>query len=470
MLKTKNIAPWSLTISWIVVWGFCWQSTAFLNRYPVQIATPPSLPALCSSKSSADDLSNETPEERAERMKLVRQIQATFYKDDADDSDDENPQQQSPRRLVEVDTSQDDTLTNVPLFRVQWTELIGFQNVLNIHEPHYTHMFRRIIQGPKPWRYGHIFLPNGSKNLNNPTYRYDNPNNKATRVGTLMQITDVMEDEDSGRLGLVVQAIERFEISDVTQHEPYTIATVTLLPDEEFCPTNLDDQKKGSSAKVLNELEKWYEWENYPTLYNDCIDQEVDGGQTLRVTPLVNYNSEFFADEISIGVGDDDDEFSDDVPMDNQLVAELEYKVWISLDELLRVLGEASGMRVPIPSQLLGLLPKELPKGLEEHGWPEQFRIEQFAQELQQRNAEIGTYTKSPFLRVAENYNYPSLRRARRFSYVVWILLDSILGLLGPQAVPNRQGLLECMTISERLSAAYEQLEQINSVLRQKRL
>jgi len=429
-LYTASVAFWSV-FTIFCSFLFPLQAGAFLPT----ATTPSSHLSSELFSTSPDDLSNESPEEYAERMKLVRKIQASFYKDE------EIP-------LVDVDG--DNTLTNVPLFRVQWTELIGFQNILNIHEPHYTHMFRRVIQGPKPWRFGHVYLPEGSKNLNNPTYRYDNPNNKASKVGTLMQISDVMEMED-GRFGLIVQAIERFEIANVTQHEPYTLATVRLKPDDEF-------YSDSTSWTTLAELEKWYEWENCPTKYSDCDDQG-----RLQVSPLVNYNSNFFADEISLGASAD----NPGVATDNRLVAELEYKVWVALDELLAVLGEASGMRVPIPSQLLGLLPNELPIGME--SWPKDFRVETVAQELQTRNANVGTYTKSPFLRVSENLSYPPLRRARRFSFVVWILLDSILGLLGPKAVPNKQGLLECTSIAERLSAAYEQLDQINGVLRQKR-
>lgn len=33
-------------------------------------------------------------------------------------------------------------IDNLPLWRVQWTELPGYQNELNVHVAHYTHMFR----------------------------------------------------------------------------------------------------------------------------------------------------------------------------------------------------------------------------------------------------------------------------------------------------------------------------------------
>jgi hypothetical protein len=397
-------------------------------------------------------------------MKLVRQIQATFYKDHGDelplvtapasaaaavttsaskDNDHSNPDKDGSMNSLSL-------LENVPLFRVQWTELCGYQNMLNIHEPHYTHMFRRILQGPKPWRFGHVYLPNGSKNLYNPDFRYDNPNTKACHVGTLMQISDVMDVVEDGRLGLIVQAIERFEITNVTQHEPYTMATVRLLPEEELAST-------ATATSPLEELEKWHEWENYPTKYSECDAQRG----YPQVTPLVNYNFNFFADEISIGInendGDRENVIDDDIH--RVLVLELEYKVWVALDTLLTTLGEVSGLRIPVPSQLLVLLPTH-----PSTPWPENFRIEKYAQQLQALNVDIGTYTKSPFLRVAENINYPSLRRTRRLSYAVWILLEAILG----PSSPHRQSLLESTTIAERLTGAYEQLEEITRTLKAK--
>lgn len=31
-------------------------------------------------------------------------------------------------------------------------------------------MFERLLRQPRPWRYGHVLLPEGSKNLGNPEY------------------------------------------------------------------------------------------------------------------------------------------------------------------------------------------------------------------------------------------------------------------------------------------------------------
>ena len=42
------------------------------------------------------------------------------------------------------------------------------QEVLHVHVPHYCHMFGDVMAGPRPWQFGHFFLPGGSANLSNP--------------------------------------------------------------------------------------------------------------------------------------------------------------------------------------------------------------------------------------------------------------------------------------------------------------
>jgi hypothetical protein len=55
--------------------------------------------------SNPDVFKDETPAEKEERMKFVRQIQASFYQDEGDN------------HLVEA--TKDDSFENVPLFRVR---------------------------------------------------------------------------------------------------------------------------------------------------------------------------------------------------------------------------------------------------------------------------------------------------------------------------------------------------------------
>jgi hypothetical protein len=105
---------------------------------------------------------------------------------------------------------------------------------------------------------------------------------------------------------------------------------------------------------------------------------------------------------------------------------ELEYKVWVALDNMLCLLGTFSGWQVPVPSQLRGLLPTALPPGISK--WPKYFRLKAIAEQLQTKNGNIGTYTKSPFVCISQCSTY--VRRARQLSFVVWVLLDSMLGSL----------------------------------------
>jgi Lon protease-like protein len=202
------------------------------------------------SSAANDIFENETPEEREERMKLVRQIQGSFYQQRGDDLDDDPL----------VSQMEEGVFTSVPLFRVQWTELPGYQNVLNIHVPHYTHMFRKILAGPKPWRFGHVYLPGGSENLGNPQYALKEGTD-ATLVGTLMQISDVFEQED-GRLTMIVQGVERFQVKESLQSEPFAMATVQLLPDDEVASSLLSSPSDLSPhAKYADDFEEWNKWE-----------------------------------------------------------------------------------------------------------------------------------------------------------------------------------------------------------------
>ena len=39
------------------------------------------------------------------------------------------------------------------------------QEVLHVHVPHYVDMFERIMAGPRPHRFAHLYLPGGSASL-----------------------------------------------------------------------------------------------------------------------------------------------------------------------------------------------------------------------------------------------------------------------------------------------------------------
>jgi len=371
-------------------------------------------------------LENETPEKRNERMKLVRKIQQSFYQQD---------------ELV-LSKASKNMLENVPLFRVQWVELPGYQNILNIHVPHYTHMFRRIMSSPKPWRFGHVYLPGGSENLDNPMYSLNDAASKATTCGTLMHISDVVELED-GRFAMVVQGMERFQVVNAIQNVPYSIANIRLLPDVEF---ESSDSDSSAHANCQKDFVHWNEFEILPTLFNKKI---------TAISPLSNYNSHFFPDELVFG-----DSTTTTTSTDNLRTKEIEFKVWVALDEMLRLLS-STGLQVSVPSQLLGLLPTD-----PFLSWPINFQLESYALQFEQKNANVGTFSKSPFVRVSLCESYPSLRRAKRLSYSIWILLDNLLASVGTDGKPSQQELLELTSVNDRLALVYRHLESINISLR----
>jgi hypothetical protein len=147
------------------------------------------------------------------------------------------------------------------------------------------------------------------------------------------------------------------------------------------------------------------------------------------------------------------------VERDKQKITRLEYDVWVALDTMIRLLAQLQpDLRIPVPAQLLGLLPVDVPGN---NKWPKDFRLEEYANQLQSNNAEIGTTTKFPFVRIAENSSYPLLRRASRLSYVIWVILDSIV----LEGAPTKQDLLEETSIAKRLEKAQMRLKTVNMLL-----
>ena len=406
---------------------------------------------------SYNPIENETPEERESRMKLVRELQKSFYKDE------ETPKSASTNTNI---------IENLPLWRVQWTELPGSQNVLNVHVPHYTNMFQKILKGQtKAWGddenndlttttddlnqesnfyFGHIFLPKGSENLDNPEYEL-----QVGDVGTLMKISDSRQQSD-GRLTLVVQALERFEISNVIRsHSPYGIADVKVCVDRE------------QQQHLYNETDDpfgHHPFEYRTVSIEECEITGDDGTVVgLRVSPLSNYDNTT-CKEMPLSVSNNKD-------CDQVLVAESD--VWIALDTLLKLLRIANnGAGVPVPTQLLGLLPRLRSTKDDDHtiiqdDWPPKYSLETFANGMQEKYATVGTYSKSPFVRVDDNKNYSPLRRAQRFSYVVWTLTDSIV--LPESSVNNKfspENILKLTSTLERLELALDKIQKISQLLK----
>ena len=390
------------------------------------------------SSSSADPNELETPEERRLRMDLVRSLQRSFYADD---------------EAGIVEDAGDGLLRNVPLWRVQWTELPGYQNVLHVHVAHYTHMFNRVLSGPGPHLFGHLYLPGGSDNMNNPEYRLGSKESKAVEVGTLMRISD-HERLDDGRLVLVVQALSRFRVTEATQHAPYAVATVEIVPDLE------EGGEMPSASDRAEEDNRWTPFEIRPTLLGESAEE---GGAGAGVSPLANYDASAVPPSTTAAPSSSSS---------SAAALDLEREVWIAIDETIRLLtalAPSLEVRIPIPTQILGLLPLADP---ERQPWPDSFRLSEYAELLQRQSggALVGTASKSPFVRVDEAVAdcggsfYPRRRRARRLSFAVWVLLESLSA--GTAPAMTRQQVLEMGSVSERLGAAWAQLRAINDVLR----
>lgn len=490
-----------------------------------RLVNTPSLPkplfvALPNSNSNGDEsipdesLPSPSNEQERERMEQIRHIQRSFYQD-------EGTGIQPPQRGSTI-------IKDLPLWRVQWTELPGYQNVLNVHVPHYTNMFLKILNSKDvEHRYfGHIYLPGGSENLDNEEYSLasattaDNDGledgegsgggglkkTKASLTGVLMQISDYQQSDD-GRLMLIVQALERFRVVEAKRHDsPHPIATVEIIPDRELVETkeelknennDKDDQEDEEIdggddhdkflPKAVDEAFLWHPFEARPVSIDECTTPIPDGkdgkpqsGQAIAISPLMNFDAN------AIGINANDGHVRGNggdkhnlpktynslyIQTSIQRVMDLEYAVWLQLDELIRLLQRLIGnsgvipnevTKIPVPTQILGLLPRHPPRP-----WPSQFALEEYATCMEKDDtAMVGTASRSPFVRVDDVDCYPPLRRAQRLSYVIWILMDSIVLNVGLQ-VQDKQSILEMDTVAVRLNAAQKKLNHIGGIIRQ---
>ena len=443
-----------------------------------------------STNGNGDDQINpndlETEAERSARMELVKQIQSSFYADASG---------------VSKETATG-SFAAVPLWRVQWSELPGYQNVLNVHVAHYTHMFNSVVSAPKPWYFGHLHLPGGSENLENDAYRLCGEDSKQTRWGTLMKVSDYQQLED-GRLLLIVQARSKFKVLSATQHTPYSMAKVEVVPDVElicqyyhFALEKIENELTSTftvdansrkniaweAARVICVNEGLY-WEDFE--FRDVVVSDtINGG--VEASPLANYNaagvppSPFDVDKalddflvelrakVESGAMCIDALASPPLPVEldepekiRAKMLGLEKEVWKDLDFLIQLLMALSpDGNVPVPTQLLGLLPtgEDFPGG---------FKLNGFVERLKEERAVVGTASMSPFVSICEAApDYSALRRAQRLSFAVWVLLDNLMAA-GPGATGSiRQDVLELESIEKRLDAALRGLNALNLTLK----
>lgn len=379
------------------------------------------------------------------------------------------------------------------------TELPGFQRAMNVTDPELVNMVLKIVAAPRPWYYGHVYDNGGDHVAIQSIANDDDP-----MIGTLMQISDYQLDAEDGMLRIGVQALGRFCI--VGNVPPGSrSASVELLPDAELVEAHYREAKQAAAsydfalnqnargaacAGAVAEAAEWHAYEFEPiTLEQGRVDTvaklnpNVMGSTTnsavldameyyLSQSPRDMYEGECilnFDNDV-----DDNEQTYDGVLLDQALA--LERDVWIKLDllsQLLRQIDPKSNTNMPIPYQLLALLPKQPPQP-----WPESFSLTQYSQKMKSLFSLLER-KKSKLLLGNSNLDtmetasdYPVLRRSRRLSYMIWELAEDLLTehrdlLTEEKMILSMQDILEMTSISQRLYAASRKLEEINCVLQQ---
>ena len=229
----------------------------------------------CSIQNLEDCLDPKVREKM--RMEAVRMLQDSFYQSSTSSTSSSSSSstissssssEENDALLMVEPTLENGGVLQLPLWRVPWTEVPGRTNVLSVHEPMYTNMFEELIRSQdkirrKPrqnsdggdndndeepevapaWYFGHLYVPKDEENkpsLRVQLHTYEDileidvsdDERSAAVLGTLMKITDYRRMED-GKLLLLVQAVERFVVTEILQEKPYGRALVQLLPDRE---------------------------------------------------------------------------------------------------------------------------------------------------------------------------------------------------------------------------------------------
>lgn len=405
---------------------------------------------------------NESEEERKQRMKLVRSLQDIYYKND----------QRNTYTSLNETTG---IIKHLPLWRVQWTELPGRSNVLNVHDPIYTNMFESILSRPKPWYFGHLYLPGGSKSLRSEEYEFElknwqddsnlvedkDPKSRTSVVGTLMRISDVRRLQD-GRLCLLVVGIERFVVQNAIQNLPYSIADVQILPDfDQLFQTVQGETTKTSRAQAIQESLNYLSYEfaeiSLPLSKTKkyMTQTEVYGSWLVDLLPFAAY--EFVESYLppkheyrtngTYSTAHNDTRLSlesqllkhnvlrrppsyyEKSPFPEDLLSndQLEQRLWNALEDYCGATGSN------LHKDIACLLPPDRPLP-----------------------AFLDTYQIKRLSR-----NYPDYRRQRRFSFAASALLESIV----PKDLQLRQVLLETPSTNERLFSVLQWFDLVNAQL-----
>ena len=301
-------------------------------------------------------------------------------------------------QATEEESVPDDPLADLPLWRVQWNALPGERQVYNVHVPHYTDMFERLVRRPRPWYFGHVLLPGGSANLRAPEFALpDGPN--ATRVGTVMEVLAVAR-QDDGRLVVVSQGVGRFRVETATQAVPHWRCGVEWVHDD-------DADADGAAAR-------WRAFEF------GVAGVRLLGGEAA-IAELAPLDASLLPEDLQPPENDDG------------AITALEAKIWRLLADNCELLGRclvadgADETAVRLPANLLALAPPDVePSAL-------------FA----------GGQVAPP------EPSWPGVRRRQRLAFAV-------AAALGPslfEPALGRQALLDCPSATARLGLVADALE-----------
>jgi Lon protease-like protein len=424
-------------------------------------------------------------------MEMVRSIQNAFY-------------QQNNDTKVSLDPSSG-ILRNLPMWRVQWTELPGRSNVLNIHEGIYTNMFESIISNGKPCYVGHLYLPDGSNNIKSTndcfrlktwqeeiTSRQEAPDPSQPRsavVGTLLNVTDYRRLTD-GRIVLLVQALERFVVTHVQRQLPYSIADVQLLPDTDesdgYMEGMLEGEARQARAKAVDMSLRYHLYEHadmrlpLPESKTGLSVYEAFRSNLATVLPFSAFSKRLkisaeapvdtvAEEELTLKEGFEDAEAPalearlleggilngppthPEVPCSlssKSSLYDIEYHLWLAVNNFLLA------TEMPISPHMLALLQKR-------DAWPKNFVLKKTLEAylVVNKSRDDGKV----IVAVSHGYvflprDYPDLRRQRRVSFTLAHLLE---GYYGEESMGLRQLLLEIPSTRMRLLFLLERFEMI---------
>ncbi|CAJ1943273.1 unnamed protein product [Cylindrotheca closterium] len=507
---------------------------------------------------------NPIPVNEQTRMYLVRKLQHLYY-------------QNETTGLADHDHF--GIYQNMPILRSTRVELPGFQSLWNITDPLEIHMFLKVCNSESNHYFGHLHMadeysskeirdftsspgmttftdqPNGQEEEQSQAEKtkaaeeafrahlkkqqeYDFYSRNRYKIGTLMQVSDCHQDETTGHLLVLVQALARFVVVegsmeqwnwlslDQFQQQPLSKeeiilrshgykptvqrASVELLPDEEFVQyftqkaketaDNFDfslnrDVQGAACAGAIAEASEWrfveFEPKRIPMpgqlldpvasmmsqLASVQVQQKVKSTmeEYLSQPPLEMHHGECSLystndDGSSMIEEDHDYHYKDDSSNDNtavmasllaqQHVLDVERRVWLELDKLvknLRLLNPRSNTQIPVPNQVLSLIPTF-------SDWPEDFGLALYVRQLVRAHGVLARnkYKFSNGFQLVPP-DYPPLRRARRLSYILWnVFLEQ-----DTMDVPSgeMQRVLEVHSIASRLEAGLLQLQTINRIL-----